>query len=103
MGDLTDLALARQLPSYRELRFVTLNRDNRLQVCLCDARVGQRERLARVLVKVVRLFIKLLRSLIGRANNIGFKQIVNLLPQVEVGVGNGKTLPRRCKEAKIME
>ena len=29
-------------------------------------------------------------------------QIVNLLRQVEVGVGNGKTLPQACKEAEIV-
>ena len=27
------------------------------------------------------------------------EQIVNLLRQVEVGVGNGKTLPQACMEA----
>jgi transposase-like protein len=31
------------------------------------------------------------------------EQIVNLLRQVEVGVGNGKTLPQACKEAEIVE
>lgn len=31
------------------------------------------------------------------------EQIVNLLRQVEVGVGNGKTLPQACREAEIVE
>jgi putative transposase len=31
------------------------------------------------------------------------EQIVNLLRPVEVGVGNGKTLPPACKKAEIVE
>jgi hypothetical protein len=31
------------------------------------------------------------------------EQIVNLLRQVEVSFGNGKTLPQACKEAEIVE
>ena len=31
------------------------------------------------------------------------EQIVNLLRQGEVGVGNGKTLAQACKEAEIVE
>jgi putative transposase len=29
------------------------------------------------------------------------EQIVNLLPQIEVGISNGKTTPQACKEAEI--
>jgi transposase len=31
------------------------------------------------------------------------EQIVNRLRQVEVGVGNGKTLPQACKDAGIVQ
>ena len=39
----------------------------------------------------------------GRGKRYQAEQVVNLLPQIEVGVANGKTTAQACKEAGIVE